>query len=67
MPSSASKSQHTSQLIPGVPRREVAKRMGLKESEVAAIELKFRLRLRQHLAADPETAHLLTILPKSKP
>lgn len=53
--------------MPGMSRREVAKRAGITVAEVEAIELKFRLRLRQKLAADPETAHLLTILPKSKP
>lgn len=54
----------SSLLLPGVSRRSVAAHMGMTVAEIEAIELKFRLRLREKLAADPETAHLLTLLPK---
>lgn len=48
-----------SDLIRGMSRRAVAKTMGMSETTVRAIELKFRMRLAEKIAADPETAKFL--------
>ena len=59
MPSRTQKTNDNSELIRGMSRRAVAKAMGMSETTVKAIELKFRMRLAEKISADPETAKFL--------